>query len=73
MLNQIIKITVVLFLLFLTGCKHELTKEEINEMRQERIEKSIKKRNLYMPFAKKLMGEKEYYTVYKNANDSLVN
>jgi hypothetical protein len=73
MLSQGIKFIVVLFLLFLSGCKHEPTKEEIQEMRRERMEKSINKRNTYMSFAKKLMGEKEYYTVYKNANDSLVN
>lgn len=61
-------------LLLLFACKDKVrTKKEQTEYDKQKKEKSEKVRSLYFNYSKNLVGEREYYEVYKNANDSIEN
>lgn len=63
-----------LLLLLLFACKDKVrTKKEQTEYDKQKKEKSEKVRSLYFNYSKNLVGEREYYEVYKNANDSIEN
>ncbi|SHG00074.1 hypothetical protein SAMN05444396_103350 [Flavobacterium segetis] len=74
MLKQGIKIVVLCIILFLSSCKDKvLNKEEQKQFDLKRMQIANKKRALYFNFSKTLVGEKEYYEVYNNARDTVVN
>jgi hypothetical protein len=67
-----IKIGAIGILLIFCSCKKEGTKEEGQAARKTDMEVAIQKRNLYLSYSKKIMGEKEYYGVYDKAKDSMI-
>lgn len=66
MLKHVIKLLLLVLSILLISCKKELTV-------QQQKDELIKKRNLYFSYSKKLIGDKQYYTIYKKANDTIVN
>jgi hypothetical protein len=66
-------ITLICASVVLFSCKKEFTKEEIKQIDITRMNEAAKKRSIYMSFAKKIMGEKEYYAIYNNAKDTISN
>jgi hypothetical protein len=73
MLNRGISLLLLVMSILLISCKKEWTKEEIAQIEKERSEKAMKKRADYFSYSKKLMGEKEYFSIYKKANDTIAN
>ncbi|WP_139174294.1 hypothetical protein [Flavobacterium frigoris] len=66
MSNQGIKIVFLIVPFLLFSCKKELTDEQNNE-------NLGKKREQYFSYSKKLTGDKEYFSIYKKANDTIAN
>ncbi|SER82507.1 hypothetical protein [Flavobacterium frigoris] len=66
MSNQGIKIVFLIVPFLLFSCKKELTEEQ-------KKEELIKKREQYFYSSKKLTGDKEYFSIYKKANDTIAN
>ncbi|KAF2331736.1 hypothetical protein [Flavobacterium ginsenosidimutans] len=50
-----------------------MSKEEKEEYDRKEMQIANKTRKIYSSFSKRLIGEKEYNEVYKNASDSLAN
>lgn len=73
MLYRETKIFLLVLSLLLVSCKRELTKEQQAEKAKKEAEETSKKRMLYFSYSKKLIGEKEYYKIYKEANDTIEN
>jgi hypothetical protein len=66
MSNQGIKIVFLIVPFLLFSCKKELTDEQ-------KKEELIKKRELYFSYSKTLTKDKEYFSIYKKANDTIAN
>jgi hypothetical protein len=66
MLNQGIKLLLLIMSFLLISCKKELTEKQKDE-------ELIKKRELYLSYSKRLMGDKQYNLIYESANDTIAN